>query len=196
MGKRINKLYMHPCVACGIERPTRKCRFGTKCIHCLGRSPKNTSKWAEQGVFDVSKDPLYGTWYSMKQRCYRTQRKDYPRYGGRGITVCEEWRSDALKFIQWAKENGYKKSLELDRKYNDGPYSPDNCRWVTGETNIRNSSSTKLSAEKIPHIKMMCRNGFSDTKIGSVFNVHRRTINDIRRGITWADIGIKRAEAA
>lgn len=188
MAKRINKLYMYPCVTCGVERPTRKCRFGTKCVRCLGRSPKNTPKWEAQGVANVSKDPLYTVWYSMKQRCYRKQQKDYPRYGGRGITVCEEWRSDALVFIQWSRANGYEKGLEIDRKDNDGPYAPENCQWITPTENVRKSSATKLCVDIIPAISLLIRAGVKDSAIAGVAGVHRRTISDIRRGITWSDI--------
>ena len=78
---------------------------------------------------------------NMMQRCYNPNSTYYPRYGGRGITVCEEWRNSRNAFKQWAIENGYADDLTLDRIDNDKGYSPSNCRWVTMETNCNNRSS-------------------------------------------------------
>ena len=60
----------------------------------------------------------------MMHRCYDTKRTKYPIYGGRGITVCEEWREDPNTFIDWALANGYKDGLQIDRIDNDAGYSP------------------------------------------------------------------------
>lgn len=81
---------------------------------------------------------LYSLWGSMVHRCENKKRDSYQRYGGRGITVCEEWH-DANLFMDWAENNGYKPGLQLDRIENDKGYSPDNCRWVTAKENARNT---------------------------------------------------------
>ena len=57
---------------------------------------------------------LYYIWQSMKQRCFNKSRKDYPRYGGKGITVCDEWL-DFVPFRDWANSNGYQDYLTIDR---------------------------------------------------------------------------------
>lgn len=80
---------------------------------------------------------LYNIWAKIKERCSNPYNKDFPRYGGRGIFICEEWQEFKV-FYDWAMENGYDDSLQIDRKNNDGPYSPDNCRWVTVKTNSNN----------------------------------------------------------
>jgi len=85
------------------------------------------------------KHKLYAIWTAMKQRCTNPDNKYYPNYGGRGITVCNEWVDDPEIFISWGIGNGWRNGLQLDRKDNDGPYSPDNCRFITQERNLRNS---------------------------------------------------------
>lgn len=72
----------------------------------------------------VSATKLYRLWESIKARCYNSKRKDYPNYGGRGITVCKEWFCFDV-FKNWALENGYNPGLEIDRINNDGIYCPD-----------------------------------------------------------------------
>lgn len=85
--------------------------------------------------------PLYNVYYGMRYRCYNEKSEAYERYGGRGITVCKRWmqkRKGFIKFYEWAIEKGWKEGLELDRKNNDGRYSPENCRFVTPEVNSNN----------------------------------------------------------
>ena len=86
---------------------------------------------------------LYKVWASMKTRCNNPNRDNYSRYGGRGIYVCEEWNNSVEPFVGWSLENGYEEGLQLDRIDNDGPYSPNNCRWVTASENCRNKRNTK-----------------------------------------------------
>lgn len=80
----------------------------------------------------------------MKDRCYNKNRKKYKNYGGRGITVCEEWKTDFLAFVKWSDENGYGDDLTLDRKKNNGNYCPDNCKWSTYEEQNQNKTNSKV----------------------------------------------------
>lgn len=86
-----------------------------------------------------AKNEFYHTWWSMMQRCYNKAHHNYPRYGARGITVCQEWQTPE-GFIEWALSTARKKSpeLTLDRIDNNLGYSPDNCRWVSMKTQSNN----------------------------------------------------------
>jgi len=80
---------------------------------------------------------IYTTWCNMTQRCTNRKCPDYPRYGGRGINVCERWR----KFANFLKDMGEPPSdrHQIDRINNDQGYRPSNCRWVTPRANRRNT---------------------------------------------------------
>lgn len=72
----------------------------------------------------------------MVARCYRSSRKDYPRYGGRGIRICHEWLNDVGAFYSWALGSGYEDSLSIDRIDSDGDYCPENCQWIPLSENV------------------------------------------------------------
>ena len=76
---------------------------------------------------------IYETWQDMKRRCYNKQNARYDSYGGRGITVCDEWLNNFQSFYDWAISNGYSDDLTIDRIDNDGNYEPSNCRWSTAK---------------------------------------------------------------
>lgn len=87
---------------------------------------------------------LRGIFRKMVDRCTSPKSKDFKRYGKRGIYVCDEWMQNPAKFEQWSLSHGYLKGLTIDRKNNDGPYAPWNCRWVTAEYNAKYKSTTNL----------------------------------------------------
>lgn len=86
---------------------------------------------------------LKNIWTFMLGRCNDPKRHDYERYGGRGVTVCEEWSVFEV-FYAWAIESGYKIGLTLDRKDNDGKYEPQNCKWATPIEQANNRRSSHL----------------------------------------------------
>lgn len=85
-------------------------------------------------------DSLYRRWQGILTRCRNKHSQFYHRYGGRGITVCQEWL-DFTSFLDWSKSSGYKPDLEIDRRDNNLGYCPENCRWVTRSVNQNNRSS-------------------------------------------------------
>ena len=87
------------------------------------------------------KEPWYGSYHSMMDRCYRQSANNYPLYGGRGIVVCEEWHN-IENFERWAKETGFERGLTLERKDVNGNYCPQNCVWATKKQQANNRRNT------------------------------------------------------
>ena len=90
-----------------------------------------------------SQTRLYTIWQAMKRRCYNTNSKDYERYGGRGIQVCQEWKANYECFRDWALESGYDCEAEygectIDRIDVNGDYECSNCRWVNAKVQASN----------------------------------------------------------
>ena len=80
---------------------------------------------------------------NMVQRCENELTQHYAIYGGRGISVCTEWKSSRKVFFDWALSNGYEDGLEIDRINYNGNYEPSNCRWVTRTVNAQNIRALK-----------------------------------------------------
>ena len=111
----------------------------------------------------------------MKSRCYNPNVPNFKYYGGRGITVCDEWKESFQSFYEWAIESGYADKLTLDRKDGNGNYEPSNCRWADRYTQLNNT----------------CRNHYithnGETKTAAMwarqYGLPRNTFNKrIRRG--------------
>lgn len=81
---------------------------------------------------------LYEIWQGMKKRCNNEKCKDYYNYGGRGISICDEWNDSSESFILWALDNGYSDELSIDRINTNSSYCPQNCKWSTPTEQARN----------------------------------------------------------
>lgn len=104
----------------------------------------NTGKHMSHGGSQRrGKHPLYGVWTAMLSRCSNPNNRAFKDYGGRGISVCDEWSQDFAAFREWSESHGYARGLQIDRIDNELGYSPDNCRFVPCQTNQRNRRSNK-----------------------------------------------------
>lgn len=113
---------------------------GTRSCGCL-RNDLTRQRSVKHGMYSTR---LYGVWSAMKRRCLNPNVDRYKSYGGRGITICDEWINDFQAFCDWAIANGYRDGLSIDRIDNDGDYCPENCRWITMAEQAGNKSSTIL----------------------------------------------------
>lgn len=152
----------------------------TKSCGCLARETFNEMITSH----GLSTHHLYDTWNDMIQRCYNENAPNYKYYGGRGIRVCDEWRSSPSSFIEWAEQNGHSKGLTLDRGNNDGNYEPDNCRWVTMTVQNRNQSNTLLTEGKASAIRSDDR---PTAIIAKQYGVSTTTIRAIKRNLLWKE---------
>lgn len=111
----------------------------TKSCGCLKRDMQ--TKYRSQNGKPACWGNLYSVWKGMMSRCYRASDKDYPKYGGRGIKVCQQWH----KFANFENDIGERpEGTSLDRVDVDGNYEPGNCRWATPEVQQRNRRCNRV----------------------------------------------------
>ena len=87
---------------------------------------------------------IYKVWSGIKQRCFNPNSNRYKNYGGRGISICDEWKNSFETFCKWALENGYKEGLSIDRIDHEKNYEPSNCRWTDEITQQNNRTNNTL----------------------------------------------------
>lgn len=178
----------------GIRRAKVRCDCGAvKEVNIKDMKKKHGTKSC--GCLQSSLGGLYGhpkreTWRNMVQRCTNSTNSSYPNYGGRGITVCEQWATTPHEFLKWCDQQGSISSKQLDRVDNSAGYSPDNCRFVSRSVNCRNrrSSRSVIGTSIEDGIQYFFTNMIESNDSG--FN-HRAVYNccsgraKTHRGFTW-----------
>ena len=123
-----------------LSAPSLKANRPHSCYHC-----RNIKRWASCDTHRESKTRLYSIYHNMRTRCEKENAINFHRYGGDGISVCDEWKTYEV-FSAWAHSNGYSEELTLDRIDGTKGYSPDNCRWVTyGEQALNTKSNHRIT---------------------------------------------------
>lgn len=133
---RYREYYLCEC-ECGNTKVIEKSQLTTghtKSCGCLQKSI--TSK--KHKTHGLSKTKIYKIWLGIKDRCFREKSIDYKNYGGRGITIQKEWL-DFKNFYEWAKNNGYKEGLTIERIDVNGNYEPSNCKWIENALQSHNT---------------------------------------------------------
>lgn len=145
----VDRDHVHCVCECGKEFTTRLRHLtsgNTKSCGCLQKD-KVTSRGTTHGK---SKHPLYKTWHNMRSRCKNPNASKYELYGGRGISVCEEWDKNFEEFFNWSVSNGWEPGKSIDRINSDKGYCPENCRWVdvfTQNNNLRSNHVIDYNGE-------------------------------------------------
>lgn len=134
-------------------------------------------------IHGATNSSLFSVWDTAIARCTRPSHKSYPTYGGRGISVCDEWSkvgTGYFSFRKWALANGFKKGLTLDRIDGNGDYCPENCRWVTSYENSLNKDNV-YCIDGLP-LSLICKERGVDYDL-----VRARVVNygwDLERALT------------
>lgn len=158
-GSTPNKMATWLCKCdCGNETIVQTCHLNAGAIQSCGCLHRERASKANITHGD-SRTRLFNEWQHMKKRCYWKNYKAFNLYGGKGITVCDEWRNDYLAFKSWALKNGYSDNLTLDRIDNSKGYYSENCRWTDKFTQSNNRDFVHLVSYhgKTASYEVMCR---------------------------------------
>jgi len=123
----------------------------------------------------------------MTQRCWDKNAISYPRYGGRGITVCKSWRNFD-NFAKWALENGFDENLDLDRIDNSKGYYPENCRFITHTENMRNTRVNITNMEEVRKIRRDHKSGkYKVSELVDKYGICKSSIENIIYYRNWIE---------
>lgn len=122
----------------------------------------------------------------MKSRCYNKESSSFKNYGERNITICKEWLDNPSEFVKWSINNGYEKTLTIDRTSNDDGYNPGNCSWKDMKHQQRNRRNNTLNMSLANSIREMRNRNVPYAEIQSKLGVTKWNINDVMNNGTWS----------
>lgn len=159
---------------------------GTQSCGCFQKEEMSKTKIKHGHKANGIATKTYKAWQAIHQRCNNPNSPAYEDYGGRGITVCEQWNT----FENFLEDMGEgPEGLTIDRKDNDGNYEPGNCRWATPKEQNRNTNRTKLTPLKVQVIKKLLKESqLRQLDIADIFSIKQFTISSIKIGRIWSDI--------
>lgn len=141
-----NRFYRHAIFECPVCLNPFEARAS-------GTVAKNQSSCCNcTGKHNYAKHPLYAIWNGIRQRCYNPKRKDYYKYGGKGVTMSPEWKDDVTAFIKWCENNGWNPNLVVDKDIksrelgiNPPIYSPETISFITTQQNAAEANGKKVA---------------------------------------------------
>ena len=175
--KHYHKKWLCKCDCGNYKEVLQSCLLSgsTKSCGCLRLEINKTLKRNKK--HGLSNTRLHKTWRGILDRITNPKNKQYSYYGGRGISICDEWKNDFKAFYDWAMSNGYADNLTIDRIDNNGNYEPSNCRWATYKIQNRNKNNIKKVEYKG---KIYCA-----SELAEKYNIKNFTfLNRLRKGWT------------
>lgn len=148
------------------------------------RGLQKPKKHGGQETHGMSYTRVYKVWTSMKTRCQNPHDKKYPIYGGRGISVCDEW----AKFENFISDMGVPNTgMTLERRDGNKGYNKDNCKWATAKEQNRNLASNVLSIEIARHMRQLATRGYSVKQIAELTGTNYMNSYDVVVRGRWSE---------